>query len=439
MRTLLSDIQEPRIVLTWLLRLRWLAVAGQVAAVAVAVVGLGLSLPLMPVGAIVAATALSNLLVALRMRVTRPPTDRATPAPAPGDVPAWLVPGVIFLDICLLTLLLFFTGGPSNPFATLYVVHVVMAVVVLGRGWAWASVVLAGVCYAGLFSFHRPLTLTDGAPVGPGVMYAGLWLALVLELALIAYFIGRLARSLRDREQELLAMRDRATRNEQLATLTTLAAGAAHELGTPLGTIAVVAKELELAIDRLAGRDGDLAEDARLIRREVDRCRRILDRMRVDIVRDIAQSARTHTVEELLEHVVQDLPEEDRSRLVVRREPDAVRIYAPLRAVQQAVGVMVRNAFDASPADAAVAVHVHRRDGMIVLEVVDRGSGISADVVRRVGEPFFTTKDPGKGMGLGLFLVRLVAERCNGRWHIESTQGEGTISVLELPEGTADR
>lgn len=428
MRTLLSDIQEPQIVLTWLLRLRWLAVAGQVAATLVAVGVLGLRLPVAAISAIVAATALTNLVAAFWM--ARTPRD--------NESTAWLVPSLIVLDICLLTLLLFFTGGPANPFATLYVVHVVMAVVVLGRGWAWSVVMLAGLCYALLFPVHRPLVRSDEGALDPRVMYAGMWLALLLELALIAYFIGRLARSLREREQELLAMRDRATRNEQLATLTTLAAGAAHELGTPLGTIAVVAKELELAIDRTTGGDGDMAEDARLIRREVDRCRKILDRMRVDIVRDIAQSARTLSVDELVEQVRQDLPDEDRPRLVVKRDPDATLVFAPLRAVQQAVGVMIRNAFDASPPDAAVAMHVHRRSGMVVIEVVDRGSGIAAEVVRRVGEPFFTTKDPGKGMGLGLFLVRLVAERCNGRWYIESAEGEGTISVLELPEGRAD-
>lgn len=424
MRPLLSSIQEPQIVLTWLTRLRWFAVAGQVAATAVAVKGLGLDLPLAPIAIIVAATVLTNLAVYAWMRRGEPAAARSL---------AMLVPALILLDVCLLTALLYFTGGAHNPFATLYVVHVVMAVVVLGPGWAWVVMVLASAGYALLFPFHNALIPTAAA-LDRRVMHAGSWLALVLELALIAYFVSRLARSLREREQELLATRDRATRNEQLATLTTLAAGAAHELGTPLGTIAVVAKELELAIQQSTDQpDGDMAEDARLIRREVDRCRKILDRMRVDIVKDIAQSARSVTVEELLEQVRQDFPEEDRARLVIRHEPEARAIFAPLRAVQQALGVMIRNAFDASPPDAAVGVHVFRRNEVVVLEVVDRGSGMPAEVVKRAGNPFFTTKDPGKGMGLGLFLVRLVAERCNGRWYLESTPGEGTLSVLELP------
>lgn len=419
MRALLSYIQEPQIVLTWLTRLRWFAVAGQVAALAVAGGVVGLRLPVIPIAMIVGTTALTNFAAYAWMR-------RGSSTQAP------LVPALILLDVFLLTALLFFTGGAVNPFATLYVVHVVMAVVVLGPGWAWMVVVLSGACHALLFLYNVPLS--PAGVLNERVMHAGAWSALVLELALIAYFIGRLARSLRDREQELLATRDRATRNEQLATLTTLAAGAAHELGTPLGTIAVVAKELELAIQQLSPEsNGEMAEDARLIRREVDRCRKILDRMRVDIVRDIAQSARSVTVQELLEQVRQDFPEEDRARLVIRHEPEARAIFAPLRAVQQALGVMIRNAFDASPPDASVAVHVQRRGDVVVLEVVDRGSGMPAEVVKRAGNPFFTTKDPGKGMGLGLFLVRLVAERCNGRWHLESSEGEGTISVLELP------
>ncbi len=105
----------------------------------------------------------------------------------------------------------------------------------------------------------------------------------------------------------------------------------------------------------------------------------------------------------------------------------------PLRAVQQAVGILVDNAVDASPAGKAVKLSIHQRDGRIVFEVRDEGMGMSPEIVRRAGEPFFTTKPPGKGMGLGLFLVRLVAERLGGCLRLESEVGKGTLAVLELP------
>ncbi|MDW8261639.1 MAG: ATP-binding protein [Phycisphaerales bacterium] len=417
LRALLSSVQEPQIVLTWLARLRWFAVLGQVAAVAVAHWWLRIELPLLPVFAVVLTTLVTNAALTVWL--------------ATRHVPAALVLIVLFLDVGLLTALLYFTGGPQNPFATLYIVHVVMGVVVLGPAWAWAIVFTSIAAYAWLYKFHLPM-VPEGV-LDARVFSVGSWIALTLEATLIAYFIGRLARSLRQREQELLSMRERAARSEQLASLTTLAAGAAHELGSPLATIAVVAKELEHAVQKVDS-GTELAEDTRLIRREVDRCRRILDRMRVDIVRDIAQQRRRLEVQELIDLVINDLPEEERPRLRIWRDPAVQAIFAPPRAVQQALGVMIRNAFDASPPGQTVTLQVHQRGENVALEVIDQGSGMPSDVARRAGEPFFTTKEPGKGMGLGLFLVRLVAEQCNGRWYLQSRENQGTRSVLELPQ-----
>lgn len=416
-RALLSTAQEPQIVLTWLARLRWLAVLGQVAAIWIAASTLSIHLPILPVSIVVLTTLLTNIVIA--GWVWR------------GDTPAWMVPVVIFLDVGLLTLLLYYTGGTTNPFATLYVVHVVMAVILIGPVWSWALVVVAAGSYALLFKYHLPLIAEP--PISPRLLSTGNWVALFLESALIAYFIGRLSRSLRDREAEVRTMRDRATRHQQLASLATLAAGAAHELGTPLGTIAVVAKELELAVEPLAADNSDLAEDARLIRREVDRCRKIIDRMRVDVVQDIAAQSRRLEIADLVEMVRNDMTDETRPRLIVEVDPAVQAVIAPPRAVQQALGVMVRNAFEASSHDASVRFHVSRHNGEVKLAVIDRGSGMAADVVQRAGEPFFTTKAPGRGMGLGLFLVRLVAEQSNGRWYIESKPNEGTRSILVLP------
>ena len=417
-----TSLDEPQIVLTWLLRLRWLAVVGQVLAVLVAVAVLDLEPPAWPVAGVIGATVLSQGVVRFWTR------RRPDGAPPPG----WLVPGILIFDVGLLTVLLYCTGGPENPFRVLYLVHVGMSVVALGFGWTWLIVGLAATCYGALYFWHLPL-MPAGRVLPPLVRAVGDWSAVVLVSVLIAYFIGRVTRALRQRERELATARERAAKNEQLASLTTLAAGAAHELGSPLGTIAVVAKELQNDLDKL-GRT-EAAEDARLIRQEVDRCRSILDRMRVDILEEGHHERSPVTVAELVALVRQDLGGEHAAALRVEVSADAALPATPARAVRQALVVLLNNAFDASPGrQDAVMLRVGRVDGQVEFAVTDRGGGMAEDVLRRAGEPFFTTKPPGAGMGLGLFLVRLVAEKYGGSFRMSSVVGEGTRATLQLPD-----
>jgi two-component system, sensor histidine kinase RegB len=406
-------VEEPGIVLQWLVRLRWLALAGQGLATLTAVEFLRIPLPLSAVGSIIAITGISNLVLqAWTMR----------------RVPNWLVPTVLMLDVCLLTALLLCAGGRANPFCVLYLVHVAMAVVTLAEGWSWVVVAATTGCYGLLFWWPgaKDLALSPAAQAGAQ------WIALALVAVVIAYFVGRMTRSLRLHENALAAARERGARNEKLASLTTLAAGAAHELNTPLSTIAVVARELELQSQKL-DRGQAVAEDARLIRQEVDRCQFILSRMRVDVLRGESPGPPPMSAADFASALGQEIKAAAGDSLQIQCEPDMKEVSLPLRAVQQAVGILVDNAVDASPAGKPVWLSIHQRDGRIVFEVKDEGVGMTPEVARRAGEPFFTTKPPGKGMGLGLFLVRLVAERLGGVLRMESEIGKGTRAILELP------
>jgi len=256
---------------------------------------------------------------------------------------------------------------------------------------------------------------------------------LALVAGLIAYFISRVTSALRQREREAGEFADRLARNEQLAALATLAAGAAHELGTPLGTIAVIAKELEIHAAGTAANE-PLAEDARLIRREVDRCRTILERMRVDLAEDASFKASPLPLERFIERLREDLAEGERGRLEVNCSTPPGQTVAPVAALRRAVGVLIRNALDVSPPSEPVRLSVVAEGGRLRFAVQDRGAGMTPEVLRRAGEPFFTTKPPGAGMGLGLFLVRLVARKYGGEFRLESRPGEGTRGVLELPD-----
>jgi two-component system, sensor histidine kinase RegB len=411
-----ASAQEAHIVLRWLVRLRWLAVAGQTIATGVAVGLLKLKLPLGAIESVILLTVVSNILLQLwTMR-------------SEGTVPPWLVPAVLILDVCLLTALLICSGGPSNPFSALYLVHVAMAVVTLDEQWPWLVVATTAACYGTLFLWPTSHSLGLASEAAA----AADWAALVLVAIVIVYFVGRTARSLRRREKELANARERAARNEQLAALTTLAAGAAHELNTPLSTIAVVAKELEVQSKALPSSEA-FVNDARLIRQEVDRCQVILGRMRVDVLQGEWRKRTAVAAGDFVASLLRDLEPAARDQLKVECKLDLPSIQLPVRAVQQTLGILVDNAVDATPTGKDVRLSIYPHNGNIVFEVQDQGPGMSAEVARRAGEPFFTTKAPGQGMGLGLFLARLVAEKLGGTLTLQSRPGEGTKAVLELP------
>ena len=236
---------------------------------------------------------------------------------------------------------------------------------------------------------------------------------------------------LRHRAQESRSASERQAHHEKLEALATLAAGAAHELATPLSTIAIVANELEKA---LASNEehSSVREDAKLIRREVDRCRRILDRMASDAGEPSGEPLRVHTVKELIAATLQEL---DEAAVHVECEADveSVRLRIPLQGLAQALRGLVRNALDASPAGVSVVLVAFRSDDSVVMHIRDRGAGMDPITLQRVAEPFFTTKPPGRGMGLGVFLARTLVERLHGTVTYDSTRGQGTTVIVRLP------
>jgi two-component system sensor histidine kinase RegB len=403
--------------LDWLIRLRWGAVAGQVTTIAAAWWLFRPPLPLERLAALVLALVASNLLLSRARGVV--------------VFPRALCGAALALDTLLLTGLLHAAGGASNPFSVLYLVYITLAAVVLGARWTWFLAALSVGCYGLLFASHLPVEHASHQTPEMQLHLQGMWVAFCVAAVLTASFVVQMSRAIERRDTEMSAMRDRAARSERLASLATLAAGAAHELGTPLATIAVAARELERSVRALPGAQAAaLSEDATLIRSEVDRCRAILNRLGAQVGQTPGEAPGEIGARALLDAVVRSVPERDRVRLETVAQGDAA-VSVPRAAVLQIAGNLLRNALDAGEGRVQIGVETGPAGLRVVLH--DDGAGIPPEVLSRVGEPFFSTKAPGSGLGLGVFIARSLCEQMGGRLSLESTPGQGTTARVEIP------
>jgi two-component system sensor histidine kinase RegB len=402
----------------WLVRLRWAQIAGQAATVLVGQFLLDGALPIAVLLGVIGIGLISNLALELYFF-----GDRRREAPA-RPVHEWQIAFVMMLDIAILTGLLYLTGGPHNPFGFLYLVQIALATVLLRALWTWMLVGLSFVGFGVLLAANRTISIPDDSRA------IGMWVALGVASAFVVYFLRRITGALAERERELTEARGLAARQERLASLATMAAGAAHELSTPLGTVALAAKELERALTKAA--DTELAADARLIREQVGRCRAILEQM-AQGAGTVGETVGAVTVGALLDEAVVGVRAAPTVHVDVPGDVGKSSLRIPPRAVSQALRSLITNAQDASPPNATVVVVVRREGSILSISIRDRGGGIPTEVLARIGEPFFTTKPPGRGMGLGLFLARAVIEGVGGTLQIDSTAGEGTEVSVRLP------
>ncbi len=418
-----SIATAPKIGLAWLVRLRWLAISGQLAITALAVLGLRVSLPLALVAALIAVTAASNLALTLWLRAREPS--------------AFALLGVLVLDVLTLTGLLLSAGGAANPFSVFYLVHVALAALLLAPRPAWLVTALTSLAFGSLFVL--PSHVIDPHAMhmhhGASAMHLqGMWLAYTLAAGFVVHFVSRVASALQAREHELFALQQATVRHEKLASLSTLAAGAAHELGTPLATIALVAKELERALEAGADARPTLVPDARLIRQEVERCREILQHMAARAGEGAGEMLAQVSVRGV-ERGLSDALGAAAAQVAFERK-GLEELVAPQRLLVQVLANLVRNALEAQAESGraeAVRVVTHVEAERAAFEVLDFGAGIPAHARERVGEPFFTTKPAGLGLGLGVFLARSFAERMGGDLTLSARPGGGTVARLTVP------
>ncbi len=401
-----------------LMWLRTIAIGGAAMAVATATLSYGISLPIAPVMAILAMLAGLNLWTWRRLVKPRAVSEREFFAQMLADVSG-------------LTGILYFTGGAANPFAVFFLLPITIAAMVLPQRYTWAMAGVTAACYTFLMVMHVPfpeLSHRSGHTMF-GLHVAGMWLGFVLIAGLIAYFVVGMGETLRQREQSLVTARENALRDERVVALGALAAGAAHELGTPLSTMAVVANEL--LNDCPQADFPELHEQLRTIQTQVHRCKDALSVVSASAGAIRAESAGVVSLSDYLNDIVAQLRASRRGvavNVTISGTEPTPRVLAE-RTVTQAILNIINNAADASPDHVCVDAAWNRDE--IIIEVRDSGEGINSQFLASKESLGHSTKKDG--LGLGLFLSQAAIDRLGGSITLRNRAEGGAATTLRLP------
>jgi len=351
-------------------------------------------------------------------------------------VAPWVPGALVSMDVAVLTVCLLRSGGVLNPVSIVFLVDIVLAAFVLGRPWTWVITLLSVAGYGVQLLAPTP-ELAAAQTMHPQIAQhvRGMWWAFAFTASVIGVLVARLATAIERRDRRLAALHDDAARRARVVGLATMAAGAAHELSTPLGTIAVAAGELSRTASTLPGGaalDGDLA----LIRAELDRSRRILTALSGRA--DDGGTPATTSIAAVIDAALAQCPAHERARVTVDGDASIDMtgdVTWPSALVARALGNVIGNALLADPSGAIHLVVAPASDDRVTLTIVDRGAGMDRDTVARAGEPFFTTRAANGGMGLGLFVARAAAEQIGGELTIDSSTeaARGTTVRITLP------
>ena len=416
--------------------LRCIAVVAQLATLGLVYRFLEIELHWFPMLIAILFLAGLSLLTWLRLRSSRPVSNAE-------------LFSQLCMDVLVLLVLLYYSGGSTNPFISLFLLPLVIAAATLPHGYSWAMTVITTGCYTLLMKYYIPLPMKHGAETESmagmdmsnmnGMNMAasmpadsafnlhviGMWMGFVISAVVISFFVVRMAYAVRQRDETLAKVREETLRNERILALGIQAAGAAHEMGTPLSTLAVVIGELKRDQAVLPEWRDNLA----ILESQVQVCKRILGKLLAK-----AQDSETEAVQSVEQFLAGTLDEWQLLRPTVQcayqsngTQPAPKLKVTP--AMRAALLNLLNNAADASPDK--INIEVNWNDNNVTLKIHDHGEGLTPEASARAGSAFFTTKKEGKG--LGLLLANATVERMGGTVRLFNRETGGATTEVTLP------
>ncbi len=442
-----TGAERGRVRLRTLSNLRWLAIAGQSAALFLVYFALGYPLPLSYCVAAIVASVVLNVVLALRY----PPSHRL----ANREATLYLA-----FDVVQLAALLYFTGGIANPFALMFVAPVVIAAATLNLGNTLILAFIAFISVSIIGVVHRPLPWPPGEPLLlPQLYQAGIWAALILGIGFTSVYAWRIASESTRMSAGLAATQLALSREHRLASIGALATAAAHELGTPLGTIAVVARELERGMKE----NSPEIEDVRLLRAQAERCRAIIARL-ANPEEGMLGATQRLPLGALLDDIASAYRGDGLGiQVSAANAGDAPRLSEPpglpepevWRAPEllHGLGNIIENAADFASSKVGIAASWDAASLSVVIE--DDGPGFAPEIYERIGEPYVTSRpghhalgetemgprgslDEHEGMGLGFFIAKVLLEQTGGVVKAVNPPGGGARVSIVWPRGVID-
>ena len=416
----------------------------EVILIVLSVYGLSLHLPEQQLWLVVLSTGAVNLYTSMRLETDDPVTELE-------------IFSQISVDVFAIAALLYLTGGASNPITWVFLLPLIITAIMLPQAYAWYMVILTTSLYTMLIAFNIPLPSIEPHMPDPELLHAnmeyyeilqhahvmndksyfslhmfGMWFGFVFSAGLVAFFVVELARTLRDQERSLAEARENALRDERVIALGTLAASAAHDMGTPLGTIAIVAHELEQEYP--SHRYPDLYDKMMIMQQQINRCKETLSVMSASAGEMRAESGGVILVTEYIDDVIKQWrTHKPGAKLNFFIDPD-VAIEAKIiaeRTLTHSIINILNNAAEASPTDQGIEFHASWDLDTLTIKIQDFGPGFPPEIAEFAGkQPVISKK---RGLGVGLFLTYSTINRLGGKINLCNNDSGGACVEITLP------